>query len=180
MEYCRLQREALEQTMPLESFLQEGEKFMTQQEQTCIQNMMQGMDRGSWQFSTCMKRFEEYYALFIEKEILGTVNGMYALVMGMVEREYGNRGEYDSADLYNEPIIRGCLRLRKLWRLAHALYARWWNYAERRKRNIPDDRSLDGTSELTRCLVLCEMAGDRSKVLFCRKKLAQLQEAELL
>lgn len=173
-QYCALKRTALELTVPFTAFLQEGEKFLTHQEQTCIQNMMKGMNEEEELFLTCMKRFEEYYTPFMEKGIVGTMDGMYALIMGTTGSAYGNRGEYDRADLYNIPIIQGSLRLRRLWGLAHALYTRWWNYEERLKRGIPDDRGLDGIRELTGCLVLCEMAGDRNKELFCRKKLARL------
>lgn len=177
-EYCRLQREALELTVPFEAFLQEGEKHFTHQEQTCILDGMQRMEGKNEEFMDCMRAFEELYRPCLDRGVTAVADGMYELVMGTVGSEYGNMGEYDKADMYNRPLIHGYLRLRKLRGFPFALYAHWWNYAERRKKGIRDDRCLNDEEELTKCLVLCNLAKERKNELFCQKKLLCLREGK--
>ncbi len=129
-EYCRQMRAVLELTLPFDVFLQEGEKYLTHEEQACIQNMMQVMDRDSREFKICVERFEEMYRPVAEGELLGTMSGIYGLIMGYVESELGNQGKLDKADWYNEVMVREELRSRRLASLATRLYDRWWNYAE--------------------------------------------------
>ena len=80
-EYYEEVRAILEITMPYEVFLKEGEKYLTYEEQSCIQNMMLGMDRNSKEFRICMEHFEEMYRMFEKKEQIETVNNMYEYIM---------------------------------------------------------------------------------------------------
>lgn len=173
-EYCRLQQEALEQTLPFEVFLRKGEKYLTHMEQTCIQNMMMGMPKESGRYMDCMRAFEELYKPCMEKGLTAMVDGIYALIMGTVGSEYGNLGENDKADLYNEPIIQGSLRVGKLRELPRALYSCWRNDAHRRKQGIPTKKELDDVEEIMACRILCEIENNRNKVLFCQSKLEEL------
>lgn len=175
-EYCCLQRKALEITMPLKAFINTEKKYLTCQEQTCIQNMMLGMDREGDEFMDCIRAFEELYRPRMERGIMWVSDGMYAFIMGTVGSQYGDMGEYDKADMYNEPIIQGHLRFRRLQGLPYALYAHWWNCAERRKKDVKDDRLLNDVDEVTKCLLLCGLAKERKNELFCRNKLSHLLE----
>lgn len=173
-EYLRQMCAVLELTLPYEAFLQEGEKYLTYEEQLCIQNMMQAMDLDDDELLICMSRFDEIYRPYISEELLGVVMGMYEVVMGYTRSLWGNMGEYDKADWHSRNIIEGCLRFRRLWMLDDSLYDRWWNYTERNKKGIPTDKILDDAEELTKCLVLSRLAksGDEA---FYMKKLKELQ-----
>lgn len=168
-QYCRLQREALELTMPLAAFLRQGEKFMTWQEQSCIRNMMQGMYREEEEFSVYVRRFQEYYTVCEKGETLKAMEGLYGLD---AETEWKNRTRSHREEWLNEAVIPGCLRRRRLRGLAQALYIRLQMY-EGLKRNIPEEQSRELQEEVRRCLVLCEMAGDRNRALFYQRKLEQ-------
>ena len=100
-------REALELTLPLEAFLSEGKKYLTNMEQTCIQNLMQGMDRDSREFRICVGRVEEMYQPLIEEGLQEAVSGMYEHVMGFIGSEWGDKGEYDREDMYSGIIMQG-------------------------------------------------------------------------
>ncbi len=156
-EYYAQMRIALELTLPFEAFLQEGEKYLTYEEQACIQNMMQEMDRDSSEFQICMKRFEEMYRPVAEGELLGTVNGICGLIMGYVTSELGNCGEFDRADWYSDILIKEELRSRRLASLANCLYDRWWNHMERKRNGIFTGRKLDGEEELIKCILLSNL-----------------------
>ena len=157
-EYFRQMRTALELTLPFDTFLREGEKYLTYEEQACIQNMMQVMGREEGEFKLCMKRFEEMYRPVTEGELLGTVSGIYGFIMGYIASELGNCGELDQADWYSETLLREELRSRRLASLDASLYDRWWNYTERKRKGIFAGRILDGEKELVKCIRLSNLA----------------------
>lgn len=171
--YCTAMGSVLELTMPFEAFLTEGEKYLTYMEQTCIQNMMQGMDKDSEEFLLCLKYFEEMYRPYEENKLLGTVNHIYELIMGYVESERGNQGQFDKSDWYNEKIVETDLRFRRFGDIAHALYGRWWNDAERKRRGVRADRILDSVTELSRCVIFSQLNKRKKYTDFYRKKLSQ-------
>lgn len=159
--YCARMQAILEITLPFQAFLREGEKFLTYEEQACIQNMMQEMDKESNAFFVCMNRFEEMYHSVAGGELLGTVSGIYGLIMGYVGSALGNRGEYDRADWYGTARMKEELRSRRLVSIAICLYERLWNYKERKRRGIIQDRILDEEEELKKC-ILCSKLGRRT------------------
>lgn len=170
-EYYRQMQTALELTLPFEAFLHDGDKYMTHEEQACIQNMMQEMDRESNEFMLSIKRFEAIYHPVAEGELLGTVSGIYGLIMGYIGSELGNRGELDKSDWYNETMVREELRSRRLALISVGLYNRWWNYTERKRKNIPCCRLLNGEEELTKCIVLSRLVQQKFYESVYQKKL---------
>ena len=54
-------------TLPYEAFLKSGEKYLTYEEQSCIQNMMLGIKENNDEKMTCMQHFERIYNLYIDK-----------------------------------------------------------------------------------------------------------------
>lgn len=174
--YCKRMQEALELTLPFQAFLQEGEKHLSHEEQACIQNLMQGMDKEREEFRICLERFEEMYRPVAEGELLGTMSMVYGLVMGYVASELGNLGEYDRSDWYNNKKIEEDLYSRRLTSIADGLYCRWWNHEQRKKRGIPTDRELDGEEELTDCIWFCRLGRQTHDESFLEEKLRQLSE----
>ena len=78
-----------------------------------------------------ISRFEEMYQPLIEEGLQEAVSGMYEHVMGFIGSEWGDKGEYDRADMYSGIIMQGCLRFRRNAFLHKSLYDRWWNYSKR-------------------------------------------------
>lgn len=175
-DYCERMRATLELTLPFETFLAEGEKYLTNKEQTCIQNWMQGMDADSEEFKLCIQRFEEYYAPFMGGELQDTESSMFAHIMGYVGSELGNRGDYDAADKYSRQITEGCLRFRRMLSLPNGLYDRWWNYAKRKEEGIPVGRELNGVAELTKCVLLSKLDKQDQRAQFYQDNLEKLKE----
>lgn len=173
-EYFREMRGILELTLSYKAFLKEGEKYLTYEEQCCIQNMMQVMDKTSEEYLICMERFEEIYQPYESNFLIGTVNSIYELIMESVGSEWGNLGDYDRADKYSRIIVAECLRFRRLHAIAAGLYDRWWNYMERKRREIPVDKIVNGEEELTKCLVFSILDKQIYYEPFYRKKLEQV------
>lgn len=175
-EYCRKMQAVLELTLPYGSFLKEGEKYLTYEEQTCILNMMSVMDRSSEEYTLCMQRFEEMYQPYIEKELIATVSSMYEIVMDGLGSEWRNRGEYDRSDRYSEIILRQCLAYRRLGVIKSCIYNRWWNYDKRRSEGISNAQVLDDREELQKCIAFADMTKDAKRMRFYQGKLKQIVE----
>ncbi len=173
--YCRAMRGALELTMPFEVFLKEGEKYLTHEEQSCIQNMMQKMDKSGGEFLRCMEGFEEMYRPFEENQLMGTVNNMYEFIMKYVGSERGNQGNYDQADRYSGIILDECLHFRRLHSIEAALYDRWWNDKKRKEEGLEIDRALNAETELTRCLLFSRLDKRKYYEKFYLKELESLR-----
>lgn len=174
--YCRKMRATLELTLPFNAFLREGEKYLTHQEQMCIQNMMQGMDKEGGEFWTCMERFQEMYRPAAESELLETMNGIYGFVMRYVQSELGNHGEYDQSDRYVDTMLAEELHSYRLPSIARCLYARWWNFTQRKQRGIPTSRELDAETELSNCIQLSRLSKLTSDESFFMGKLRHERE----
>lgn len=168
-EYHSRLKEALELTLPYEAFLQEGEKYLTMGERACIQNRMIGMEKGSEELLTCMRRFEEIYFYYEKNDLLETVMGTYDYIMGYIGGKWGNEGEYDKADYYNCKIKKYSLRCRRSGCLSHSIYDRWWNNGKRIEEGIPVDKVL-GVEELEKCILISELCKS-SKKSFYQKQL---------
>lgn len=178
--YYKQIRAALELTLPFDAFLREGEKYLTREEQACIQNMMQVMDRESSEFRLCMKRFEEMYRPVAEGELLGTVSGIYGFIMGYIASELGNCGELEQADWYNETLFIEELRSRRMSSLDASLYERWWNDTERKRRGILTNRTLGEEEELTKCILFSNLSRRILHKTFFEKKLEHVKSSTTL
>lgn len=173
-EYCRLMREILELTLPFEAFLKEGVQYLAYTEQTCIQSMLQGMDKHGEELRICIKHFEDMYRSVIDNELHEAYVGIYELIMNFVASELGNNGEYDRSDQYSDIITSGCLRFRRLGALTESLYNRCWNHAERKRRNIPSDKPLDEKKELHNCILLSRLNKHKNDEIFFERELEQI------
>lgn len=175
-EYSRRMWEALEITLAFEAFLCEGEKYLTYTEQQCIRGIMQGLDKESEVFVTCMRRLEEYYEPYVKKGLLQSVEGMHSVIMDYVASEWGNKGEYEHSDSLSKVIIDGCLRFRKPGLLPRSLYNLLWNDMERQKAGIPNEEVLDVVEELETIIQLSNLDKRYVREKFYRRKLQQVSE----
>lgn len=174
-EYCRRLQETIELTLPMTAFLQPGEKYLTKGEQEYIRNRMRGLDPDGEEFRICMQRFEEMYRPYMLNERIETMIGVFEFIMSYIGSELGNRGEFDAADEYSQFIAEENLRERRFRFLSEALYDRWWNDAERRKRGILIKTKLDGERELSKCVILSRIEKNAHDEKFYRKRLQEMQ-----
>ncbi len=172
-EYYKRMRETLELTVPYETFFKDGEKYFTFEEQSCINNMLRGMDKGSEEFRNCMQSFDDIYQHIIDREELENVDGMYEFIMRYVKSNWGNMGAFDKADKHDLIIIEECLRTKRLWSLHDSIYDRWWNHIERKKKGISTDNILNDVEELKKCILLGGLAKSHD-VQFYKKRLEKV------
>lgn len=174
-EYCRRLREAIELTLPMRAFLHPGEKYLTRGEQEYIRNRMKGLETEDEEFQICMRRFEEMYRPYMRNERIETMIGAFEFIMSYIGSELGNRGEFDAADVYSRFIAEESLRERRFRFLSEALYDRWWNDTERRKRGISIKTKLDDERELSKCIILSQIEKNVHDESFYKKRLHEMQ-----
>lgn len=174
-EYCRRLREAIELTLPMTAFLQPGEKYLTTGEQDNIRNWMRGLEPDKEEFRICMRRFEEMYRPYMYSEEIETMFGAFEFIMSYIGSELGNREEFDAADEYSWFIGGESLRERRFRFLSEALYDRWWNDTERRKRGISIKTKLDDERELFKCIVLSQIEKNVHDEGFFKKCVQEIQ-----
>ncbi len=175
-EYCTRMQEVLELTLPCHTVLQEGKKFLTGEEQSCILNWMQGMDGNSEKYLLWTRRLEEIYQPYIEAGLWEGIWNRYELVAEHVGGACGDRGDYDRADWYRGFILRGCLYFRRMGSIHHSLYDRWRNNDMQKRRCILPDRTLDEEEELSKCILFSILAEDRRSEDFYRRKLEAIRK----
>lgn len=173
-EYLAQMQAVLEMTLPYQAFLQGDRIYLTHMEQVCILNRMDAMEKGSAEWIACARHLEEIYRFYIDEDVWEGDWNMYEFAMGNVGSGWGDIGEYDKSDYYNEIILEGCLRFRRTASIGRCFYGKWWNYDMRKQKGIPTNECLDGKEELSRCLQFSIIAGDKWGEQFCRHKLDKL------
>ncbi len=173
--YLHQMKEVLELTLPFEAFIKDGPKYLTHEEQICIQNMMTYMEQNSPEFQTCIQRFTELYSPFLENGLLETVTNIYELVMGNIESVWGNQNKYDQSDRYIEVLLIGCLRFRRPGALHAFLYDRWWNHDQRKQKGMSTTKILNDMEELKKCILFSKLTKSKNDLLFYQKHLNKLR-----
>lgn len=113
-------KEALGYTIPYEIAVAEGEKYLTQNELSCLQNILNRLD---WTYPEMRQCVEALYHLFEEQRAMKECFGMYEFVMGIVASKLGNKGEYDYADAIGLKILKNTLIYRKLGNIYEEMYS---------------------------------------------------------
>ena len=178
-EYYERLKAALELTVPYEACLGEGERYLTLEEQVCLHNMLMAVDRGSEEFRRGIESLERLYRSCWEEGTFEAVFGMYFFILEFVGSEYGNLGELDRADGHSAFMAQESLWMKWISYLPSMIYDRWWNYNERRRRNLPVERELDTVAELQTCITLCQIIKNIHDLEFYQNKLKKVLETDI-
>lgn len=168
--YIKKLKEVLEYTIPYEIAVASGEKYLTQNELSCLQNIMSRMDWTYPEKEQCVQAL--YDLLEHQREIEDCLN-MYEFVMGTVASHLGNKGEYDISDEIGMKILQNTIWNRRLGVIDRGIYELLWNDVQRKKEQHPVKRDVDITKELEKCRCLCEMCCDKRGMMFFEKKLKE-------
>lgn len=168
--------EVLEITLPLEAALSDVEKYMTNEELQCIQNMALYEDMENPQTVQCIGTLRGFYSYFEEREIVDAYMGMYEMVMRQVVSCLGDQGEYEESDAISRRVLRECLLCRRANLVESYLYCIYWNSMEQQKRNIPHHKVRNKKEELKRYLNWAIMIKDFHGIEFYERKIDYTEE----
>ncbi len=167
-DYVKKMKEILAYTISYEIAIKDGEKYLTNNEISCIQNITTQIDWTYKELGECIKVLYDVYEN--QKQIQNCLN-MYEFVMRVVSSHLGNRGEYDISDEINRKILLHILVNRRLGAIHSILYGLFWNTEQCKKEKHPVNEGVDEKQDLIKCIYLCEMSGNLRKIPFYNKKL---------
>lgn len=167
-DYVEQLKEAIEYTIPYDVAMKLKEKYLTNNEISCIQNMITKMDWFHLELKECI---EMLYDLFENQKQIENCLNMYEFVMTVVSSQLGNTKEYDISDKINIKILSNALLNRRIRASYSAMYNIAWNNAQREKEKHPNQEGVDIKSMLTKCIYLCEISGDLHRIPFYKEKL---------
>lgn len=161
-------KETLGYTIPYEVAVAPGEKYLTQNELPCIQNIIRTVD---WTYPEMEQCVGAMYRLFEEQRRGEDCFDIYEFVMGTVASELGNIGKYDLSDEIEQKILRLAVDYRQMRGIANRIYSLLWNNEQRKKEKHPMKRNADVEKELLKCICFSEMSDNPRNIPFFVKKL---------
>ena len=166
--YIERLKEILGYTIPYEVAIASGEKYLTQNELSCLQNIMNRMD---WTDEELEQLVQVLYDLFENQRQIEECLNMYEFVMGLIASQLGNKGEYDRSDEIEIKILKTTLMHRRLGVINSALYGLLWNDVQRKKEQHLMLEDVVIKKELQKCKYLCEVWKDNIGLEFFEEKL---------
>ena len=167
-DYIKDLKETIVYTIPYEVAISIGEKYLTNNEISCIQNIVSQIDWSYLEFKECIETLYDLYEN--QKQIQNCLN-MYEFVMRVVSSHFGNRGEYDISDEINKKILLHTLINRRFRAIRNAIYSLYWNNEQRKKEQHPIKEGVDAKQALIKCIHFCEMSDDLCRIPFYKEKL---------
>ena len=166
--YIKRLKEILGYTIPYEVAIASGQKYLTQNELICLQNIMTELD---WSDVELKQLVEVFYDWFENQRQIEHCLNMYEFMMGLIASHLGNKGEYDRSDEIEMKILKTTLMHRRLGVIDSVLYGLLWNDVQRKKEQHLVLEDVVIKKELKKCKCLCEMWKDNIGLAFFEKKL---------
>ena len=129
-DYVKQLKEVISYTIPYEMAIASGEKYLTNSEISCMQNIITKID---WSYPELKECIEALYDLFENQKQIENCLNMYEFVMGIVSSRFGNRKEYDISDEINSKILSYIITNRRLGAIHTVIYELLWNNVQRKK-----------------------------------------------
>ena len=165
-------REALACTLDYKKAMKSINKYLTNEEISCIQNMVIWKQEMDEEKKIQIDMLEKQYEMYEEKGQIGCFISMYEMVMDCVASEWGNMGEYDKSDQISKKLIMESLYLRRLYGVHGGIYNMVWNYKQRQKKGIPFLKQRDVEKDLNHCVILSKLCQETVHENFYKEKLA--------
>lgn len=174
--FCLKITKALECTLPLKAAMASGEKYMTNEEVLCIQNMASESEGPAAVKKRYIETLREMYRFYEESGMISSCINMYEVVMDYVASELGNMGEYDESDAISRAFITESLRLHRLYGIHQSIYNIMWNDGQRQREGILSESRRNPERDLQHCVVLSEFCKETRSREFYWKKLSKIKE----
>lgn len=165
-------RQILEYTIPFDVLLKDEEKYLTNVEVQCLLNISiyVGKSKENIAFDILLKFCEQLE----EDEGISEHIAVWEVIMTNVANICGDRGRYDQSDIVGIKTMREGIHCYRMNFLDLNLYINLWNYAERRKKNIPLKQGYQEEVYLKRCIALCQINKNIKRATKLKERLSML------
>lgn len=174
-EYVQGMKEALECTVLYQKVISSKDKYLTNEEIACIQNMTLAID---WSYNEMLE------CISVLKDVCGNpkypVNylRMYEFIMAAVSSNLGNYGVYDESDEIKNRIIKLLLQNRKMCGIHEALYGKSWNAMQR---DGNDKKVLQiSRTQLAKCIQISTLCRYNDRKAIYEEKIKNISERLLM
>ncbi len=157
--------EAIEYTIPISCILKPGEKFLSQEEITCIRNI--GIFAHTEKENPYIQAIREICEQEEKKSEWGICMRKYEYLMTSVISYLGNIGEYDTSNELSMKLMEKSLRHRRTGVLAEMLYNNLWNENQREKGQLM--QSIRGKEVLGKCMALGKFNKNEKMIRFLER-----------
>lgn len=168
-------RQTLEDTIPFEAVLKDGEKYLTNAEMQCLLNMalFNGKSKENIVFDVLLDLCKQLEA----DEGIPEHIAAWEAIMTNAANIYGDRGEYDQSDAIGIKTMKECIHCYRMRLINMLLYINLWNYAERKKNDIPVKQGYQEEVYIKRCITLCQINKSNEREEKLKKRLSMLLES---
>lgn len=167
--------DALEITVPYKAAIRKGEKYLTNEELSCIQNIMVKADNSFCEFQECEQTLLEM--CYKMKYPLSYIR-VYEFVLVFVSGRLGNIKEYEKSDEMEKKIIDLSLKAKRIKAIHGALYGLLWNSMQRKDENKHILTQKDITDELVKCINMSTLCKNTVREKKYKDKLEQITNME--
>jgi len=153
-------KEALGCTVPYDRVVLSEELYLTNEEISCIQNIMIKADKECSEKRECISLLCKVCA---KPKYPTNYLRMYEYIMAAVSSYLGDCEKYDESDKIKKELIKLLLINRRIRGIHEALYGLLWN-----EEKSPYKRLSDRKEKIEKCIIISELCND-----YGRKKIYQ-------
>ena len=154
-EDCILQmKRILEYTVPYVAVVSKDDKYLTNEEISCLENLTLGIDWTFDEMGECVTALENICNM---PKYSCNYQRMYEFTMLAISSHLGNKHQFDYSDNIKKNVISISLRNKRAKALNYALYGLFWN----KEYNNKDDFDIyEKKRELEKCVNLSALCKD--------------------
>lgn len=172
-EEARIQLEKiLAYTIPPQTAIKEGEKYLTNVEIQCLLDI--AINIGKSQMNQFYDALVELCNQLEKDDGITEHIAVWEIIMTNVANTLGDMGKYDESDTISMKIMEESICCYRLNILAANVYNNIWNYTERLRKSMPIKKELNEKNVLKKCIVLCQISRNTVRESIVRKRLEKL------
>ncbi len=166
---------SLELTVPYKAAIKLGEKYLTNEELTCIQNIMAKADNSFFELRECEQALVDM--CYQMKYPMNHIR-IYELVFSTVSSKLGNDREYEISDEMERQIVVLSLKAKRIKAIHGALYGILWNSEQRKKQDEDYRVKRDFITGMTTCINMSTLCKNVFREKKYREKLEKIKKME--
>ena len=152
-EYIERLKEILNYTIPYEAVVVSGNRYLTNIEISCIQNIMFEVDWSFEEMQECITILLDVYGCL---RFPGNYANMYEFIMLAVSSKLGDKGEYEESNKIMNDVIKISIKNRRLKAMDSLIYSMLWN--RKQEKNCHRQKNVFDKNELNTCISLCNLS----------------------
>lgn len=156
-EYVKCMKRVLEYTVSYSNVVIKGERYLTNEEIACIENLSLELDWSFKEMRECVTMLEDMFQM--TKYLCNCIK-MYEFIMLAVSSHWGDIGEYDHSNKIKKKIIKLTLQNRRITAIHKSLYGLLWN--EEKENAFKNDANINqkGRKQLEKCIHISGLCKD--------------------